>query len=52
MSIEKAVECAVRKLEWQKEQGFIKDYTELEVRRAAEEYYRLHNGYNGSEYGE
>lgn len=47
MTIEQAVKCAMRKLEWQKENGHRMSYSEIDVRRTAEQIYCLTNKYFG-----
>lgn len=47
MIIEQAVKCAMRKLEWQKEKGYIKSFSELDLRKGAEQVYHLTNKYFG-----
>lgn len=37
----------MRKLEWQKEKGYIKSFSELDLRKEAEQVYHLTNKYFG-----
>lgn len=43
MTIEEAVKLAINKLEWQKDNGYRMFYSEIDVRRTAEQIYYLTN---------